>query len=364
VKRFLSWLLVVAILAGFAGTFYYLWNKSKEVPVVYKTESPLVADIVKKAVATGSVVPRKEVAIKPQISGIVEQLNVEAGQMVKQGEVLARIRVVPNMGAESAAENRLKTAQISLANAQIDFDRNRNLNEQGILAKSSYQQFEKALELAQQEVAAATDNLQIVREGSSKRLASSATTQVRATVSGMVLEVPIEVGNSVIEANTFNDGTTIATVADMAEMIFEGRVDESEVGKLKLGMELLLTVAAIDQERFTAKLEHIAPKGVEQDGAIQFEIRAAISLAQGFFLRANYSANADIVLDKRTQVLAISESLLQFDDKQQPYVEVETGPQQFTRKDVKVGLSDGITIEILEGIAAGDKIKNPNTAST
>lgn len=362
-KRVLSLLAILLVLAAFAGTFYYLWNKSKDVPVVYKTESPVVADIVKKAVATGSVVPRKEVAIKPQISGIVEQLFVEPGQMVKAGEVLARIRVVPNMGAESAAENRLKTAEISLANAQLDFDRNKHLSDEGIVAKSAYQQFQLALDLAKQEREAAIDNLQIVREGASKKLASTSTTQVRATVAGMVLEVPIEIGNSVIEANTFNDGTTMATIADMAEMIFEGKVDESEVGKLQIGMELLLTVAAIDGKQFTAKLEHIAPKGVELDGAIQFEIRAAISLAEGFFLRANYSANADIVLDKRTQVLAISESLLQFDENQQPFVEVETGPQQFEKRPIKIGLSDGITIEVLEGIAATDKIKNPNSAS-
>lgn len=363
-KRVVSYLIVLTILAAFVGTFYYLWNKSKEVPVVYKTETPFTTDIVKKAVATGSVVPRKEVAIKPQISGIIEELFIEAGQTVKQGETLARIRVVPNMGAESAAENRVKTSEIALQNAQLDFDRNKSLSDQGILAKSSYQQFQRALDLAKAEHEAAIDNLQIVREGASKKLASSATTQVRATVSGMVLEVPIEVGNSVIEANTFNDGTTIATIADMGEMVFEGKVDESEVGKLRPGMELLMTVAAIDQRQFKATLEHIAPKGVAQDGAIQFEIRAAIELAEGFFLRANYSANADIVLDKRTQVLAVPESLLQFGDNQQPYVEVETAPQQFEKRNVKVGLSDGINIEVVEGVSAGDKIKNPNTASS
>lgn len=363
-KKAFSILAVLVVLAAFVGTFYYLWNKSKEVPVVYKTESPFVADIIKKAVATGSVVPRKEVAIKPQISGIIEELFVEAGQVVKTGEILARIRVVPNSGAVSAAENRLKTAKISLDNAQLDLDRNRNLNEQGIVAKSSYQQFQLAVDLAQAEHEAAIENLQIVKEGASQKLASSSTTQVRATVSGMVLEVPIEIGNSVIEANTFNDGTTIATIADMGEMIFEGKVDESEVGKLRQGMELLLQVAAIDQQRFKATLEHIAPKGVEQDGAIQFEIRAAIELQEGAFLRAGYSANADIVLDRRSQVLSITESLLQFDDQQKPYVEVETGPQVFQRRELKIGLSDGITIEVLEGLTSGDKIKNPNSAST
>lgn len=363
-KRAFTWLAILFVLAAFAGTFYYLWNKSKEVPVVYKTEEPFIADIVKKAVATGSVVPRKEVAIKPQISGIVEELFVEAGQVVKSGEILARIRVVPNMGAVSGAENRLEKANISLESAQRDLGRNQHLSDQGIVAKSSYQQFQLAYDLAVAEKAAAIDNLQIVREGSSKKLASSATTQVRATVSGMVLEVPIEIGNSVIEANTFNEGTTIATIADMAEMIFEGKVDESEVGKLRQGMELVLTVAAIDQARFTAHLERIAPKGVEQDGAIQFEIRAAIELSEGHFLRANYSGNADIVLDRRTQVLAIHESLLQFDGDQKTYVEVEVAPQRFERRDIEIGLSDGLTIEVVQGLAAGDKIKNPNSAST
>lgn len=201
-KRALSFLAILLVLAAFGGTFYYLWNKSKEVPVVYKTEAPFVTDIVKKAVATGKVVPRKEVAIKPQISGIIEQLFVEAGQTVKAGEVLARIRVVPNMGGESAAENRLKKAEISLANAQLDLDRNQHLTDQGIVAKASFQQFQLALELAKAEHEAAIENLQIVKEGSSAKLAASSTTQVRATVSGMVLEVPVEIGNSVIEANT------------------------------------------------------------------------------------------------------------------------------------------------------------------
>lgn len=356
-KRVLSLLAIVLVLAAFAGTFYYLWNKSREVPVVYKTESPVVADIVKKAVATGSVVPRKEVAIKPQISGIVEELFVEAGQMVKQGEVLARIRVVPNMGAESAAVNRLKTAEISQANAQLDFDRNRQLNEQGIVAKSTYQQFQLALDLAKAEREAATDNLQIVREGASKKLASTSTTQVRATVSGMVLEVPIEIGNSVIEANTFNDGTTVATIADMAEMIFEGKVDESEVGKLKQGMELVLNIGALQGKPFNATLEYIAPKGVTDQGTIKFTIRAAVKLDKDLYLRSNYSANADIVIDKRENVLSINEGNLIIEGEKK-FVEVETAPQKFDKREIQTGLSDGINIEVVSGLSSTDKIKH------
>jgi HlyD family secretion protein len=355
-KKILLSLVAVAIVATFAGTLWFLWSKSQEEPVVYATNEPFTASIVRKAVATGSVVPRREIAIKPQVSGIVGELFVEPGQQVAKGDVIAKVIIVPDMLSLSGAEGRRNRARINLENAELEHQRNRELFAQGVISEAAFQIFETELKTAREELDGAEDNLTLIREGARRKSHLSTNTLVRATASGMVLEVPVEPGDSVIEANTFNDGTTIASVADMEEMIFEGTVDESEVGKLREGMELMLTIGAIDQEEFKATLEYISPKGVEEEGAIQFEIRAALQLDPKHFVRANYSANADIVLDRREDVLAIQESWLQFDDSGS-YVEVEKGSQSFERRNVQTGLSDGITIEITGGLAEGEKIK-------
>ena len=359
-KRIISILAGVLVLTLFGGTVYFLWAKSQKPETVYLTESPKKATIIKKAVATGSVVPRQEVEIKPRVSGIVESLAVEPGQIIEEGDLIARIRLVPDMVNLNNAQNRVARAQIALDSAAKDFERNKALHRDGIIAQAAFQPFESAYQSAQTELEAARDNLELIQKGILRSAGSTSNTLVRSTIRGMVLEVPVEVGHSVIETNTFNAGTTIATVADMDDMIFEGRVDESEVGKLQPGMTLLLTIGAVENRQLEATLEHIAPKGVEEEGAIQFEIRAAVKPDPNLFLRANYSANADIVLDKREQVLAIDEGLLQFEGEQ-AYVEVETGPQQFERRNVETGLSDGIQIEIVSGLAETDKVKNPNT---
>jgi HlyD family secretion protein len=360
VKKLFGILAALVFLVLVVGTGVFLFKKSAKKPVVYRTETPARADIVKKTVATGSVVPRKEIAIKPQISGIVEELYIEAGQIVKQGDLVAKVRVIPNMSSLSAAEARVNQAQIALENAARENERQKRLYSEGTVAQSVYQSAETAWKSATEELAAAKDNIDIVRKGASARVGSATNTLIRATIAGMVLQVPVEVGNSVIEANNFNDGTTIATLADMDDMIFKGKVDESEVGKIKPGMDLVLTIGAIENTKIEATLERIAPKGVEENGAIQFEIRAAVKPQHDVFLRANYSANADIVLDKRTQVVAIPEAVLQFDGDK-PFVEVETAPQTFEKRQIKTGLSDGIQIEIVEGLAETDKVKNPNT---
>ncbi len=359
-KKVLFSLLGIALLASFAGTLYFLWAKSQEEPVVYETNRPFVASIVKKTVATGSVVPRKEVAIKPQVSGIIDRIYVEPGDIVKRGDLIAKVTIIPNMVSLSGAENRLSRSRISLENAETEYQRNRQLFQEGVVSEATYRVWEIELKNAKQEVLAAEDNLAVIREGARKKSAYAGNTLVRATASGMVLEAEVEEGDSVIEANTFNDGTTIATVADMTEMIFEGNVDESEVGKLREGMELLLTVGAVEKEQFRASLEYIAPKGVEEEGAIQFQIRAAMDLKENIFVRANYSANADIVLDKRDDVLAIQESWLQFDDEG-TFVEVETGDQEFELRRVETGLSDGLVIEILTGLTEEDRVKHPGS---
>ncbi|MCB0835545.1 MAG: efflux RND transporter periplasmic adaptor subunit [Bacteroidetes bacterium] len=352
-------LLVGGLVGLFIWTGFFLYNKNQEKPIVYKTESPAYRDIINKTVATGSVVPRKEIEIKPQVSGLVKAIYVEPGDVVKTGDLIATVRIIPNMVTLNNAESRVKRAEISLKNARRDYERNKKLAEEGVIAAAVYQQFELTYDNAKEEMAAAKDNLELIREGATQRSGNSSNTNIRATISGMVLDVPVEEGNSVIEANTFNDGTTIAVIANMDEMIFEGKVDESEVGKISEGMDLLLTIGAIEEEKFHAKLEHISPKGVAENGAIQFEIRAAVQLKENQFIRAGYSANADIVLERKDSVLAISESLLIFEDNK-PYVEVERIFQRFEKVPVETGLSDGIYIEVLSGLDTDAKIKNPN----
>lgn len=358
-KKALKIILGVIILSVFAGTIVYLYKKSQAKPVVFETSTATVIDIVKKTVATGKIVPRKEIEIKPQISGIISELYVEPGEKVKIGDMIAKIRIIPNMISLNEAEARVNRAKISLDDASANYDRQKSLFESKVIAAAEIQNYEVALKTARQDVSAAENNLQLIRDGITKNAGSASNTIIRSTIAGMVLTVPVEVGNSVIESNTFNDGTTIATVADMGEMIFKGKVDESEVGKLHEGMSLILTVGAIDTENFSAKLEHISPKGIEENGAIQFEIRAAVLLKDNLFIRAGYSANADIVLEHRDSVLAVQESLVKYEGDS-AFVEVETGPQTYEKRFIKTGLSDGINVEVLEGVTKKDKIKLQN----
>ncbi|MEO5990090.1 MAG: efflux RND transporter periplasmic adaptor subunit, partial [Ferruginibacter sp.] len=340
---------------------YFLYNKSQKPPEVFKTTMPFVTSIVKKTVATGSVTPRKEVNMKSQVSGIIEKLYIVAGQQVKQGDVIAKIKIIPNMLNLANAENRISSAQINYDNAKLDYDRNKMLFDQSVISKADMQSVELRVNSYKVELDASINQLQIIKEGASKTAGSSSNTFVKATITGMVLDVPVKEGGQVIESNTFNEGTTIASVANMGEMIFEGKLDESEVGKVHENMDIVLTIGAIDKESFKAKLEYIAPKGITENGAIQFLIRASISKENSSFLRAGYSANADIILSKKDKVIAIPESALQF-EKEKPFVEVEKGNQVFEKRFVKTGLSDGINIEILEGIQKTDKLKMPQLA--
>lgn len=356
-KKTLFIIFSVLIVGVLAWTLFYLYEKSQEEPVRYETEQPAYTDIVQKTVATGSVVPRKEIDIKPVVSGIIDRLYVEPGERVEAGQVLARIEVIPNMVTLNNAENRLERAEIALDNAMTEYERSKKLYDQGVISYADFQPIELAKRNAVSEKQAAMDNLQIIREGASSKNSEKSNTLVRSTISGMVLDVPVEIGNSVIEVNNFNEGTTIATVADMTDLIFEGQVDESEVGKISEGMDLILTVGAIADEKFTAVLEYISPKGVEENGAIQFEIKAAVNLKENRFIRAGYSANADVVLARRDSVLAINEGLVQYEGDTATFVEVRNGDQKFDKRSVKLGLSDGITVEVLEGIEPGEEIK-------
>lgn len=357
-KKVLLGLFIVVFLGLSAWLGYYFYKKSNTDPVVYNTEAPFEADIVKKTVATGSIVPRKEVQVKSQVSGIVEELHVEAGQVVKKGQLLAKIRIVPNMVSVNNAETQLQTARINFNEAKRELARYEQLYEQKVIPEQEYRKYKSDYDLKREALQAAESNLLLVREGASRKSGQSSNL-VYSTIDGMLLDVPVKVGTSIIERNNFNEGTTIATVADMRSLIFEGKIDESEVGKLKENMDLLLTIGAIEGKVFSAKLEYIAPKGVLEEGSIKFPIRAQVLLDDKDFIRAGYSANADIVLDKRENVLAIKESMLKF-EKEQPYVEVEKSPQVFEKRLVKTGLSDGINIEIVSGLNKKEKIKVPD----
>ncbi|OYU97167.1 MAG: efflux transporter periplasmic adaptor subunit [Bacteroidetes bacterium B1(2017)] len=346
----------------FVYTIWFLYKKSEQKPIVYNTISMLKTNVIQKTVATGAVVPRKEVNIKPQVSGIVEKLFVVAGDKIHKGDMIARIRIIPNMINLANAESRINRAQLAFESAKIDYERNQKLFDAKMIAYAEFQQVKLAFNNSKEELDAAQNNMQLIKEGVSKNSGKATNTIVKSTIDGMVLDVPLKEGSSVIESNTFNEGTTIATVADMGEMIFEGKVDESEVGKIKPGMDLILTVGAIDADKFGAKLEYIAPKGIKENGAIQFQIKAKVELQKNTFLRAGYSATADIVLARKDSVWSIPESVLQF-DKDVPFVEVETKPQTFEKRSIKTGLSDGISIEILNGLNPADKIKDPNIAS-
>lgn len=357
IGKILLWVLLGAF---FIGTFVFLYQKSQKPPVKYKILKPEIGNVITKTVATGSVVPRKEIQVKPQISGIIDKVYVEPGEHIEKGTVLAKVRIIPDMVNLNAAESRVKQAEIQRDDAQIDFERQKELFEKEVISKTEFQKAATAFSAAKQELEGARNNLQLIKEGVSKDYASASNTLIRSTIDGMVLDVPVKEGNSVIQANTFNDGTTIAVVADMTDMIFEGKIDETEVGKIEPGMKLLLTIGAIEEEKFDAVLTYIAPKGVEENGAIQFEVKADVKLKENQFVRAGYSANADIVLEQRDSVMTVDESLIKF-DKDTAFVEifkgVVDGKQMFEKQVVKTGLSDGIKIEIKDGISLETELK-------
>ena len=355
-KTLFRFFITILFVVLFAGTLYFLYDKSKERPLVFDTEHPFITDISRKAVATGAIVPRKEIEVKPQISGVIDHIFVEPGDTVKKGNLIAKLEIIPDMISLNNAETRMKLARIGITDAEREFTRRRRLYEKGIISEADFLQHEIEFSKAKEELVAAESNLQLIREGTKHQSEETTNTLVKSTIKGMVLDIPVEVGDSVIEANVFNVGTTIAIVADMTEMIFRGRVDESEVGKIREGMDIRLTIGAMETETYHATLEYIAPKGIEEKGAIQFEIRAAVTLNPSQFLRAGYSANADIVFEQRKNVLAVRESLLQFDGDR-VFVEIENAPQQFEKRFIDVGLSDGIHIEIISGLKPADRIK-------
>jgi len=329
-------------------------NKSKN---TYKTELPERRNIIKKTVATGKVIPEDEIEIKPQISGIVDKLYVEEGDLIKNGDLIAKIKVVPNEQALNSSKGRLERAKINLENAQIEFNRNKSLYNDNVITKREFETVELNYNQSKQEVSNAYADLQIIKLGSVGG-SSIANTNIRSTIDGTVLEIPVKLGQQVTESNNFNPGTTIAIIADLKKMIFEGKVDESEVGKLKNGMPLDINLGAVQNQKFNANLRFIAPKGNEESGAVKFKIEGVVYLDSLDVVRAGYSANASMILEKKDSVLSISESVVQYDRKTgQSYVEIEISEQKFERKDILTGISDGINVEVLSGISEIDKIK-------
>lgn len=350
-------LVLVALL--FVWTFVFLYQKSQPKETVYEVVNPEVTDLEKATIATGKVEPRDEVLIKPQISGIIAEVYKEAGQTVKQGEVIAKVKVIPELGQLNAAESRVRLAEISARQAETDFARTRKLYDDKLISAEEYEKGEVGVKQAREELQTAKDNLEIVKEGITKNSASFSSTLIRSTITGLILDVPIKVGNSVIMSNTFNDGTTIATVANMNDLIFRGNIDETEVGRIHEGMPVKLTIGALQDLSFDATLEYISPKGVEENGANRFEIKAAVDAPDSVQIRSGYSANAEIVLERAKQALALPESTVEFSgDSTFVYVLTDSVPQQkFQRRPIEVGMSDGIKIAVRSGLTAQDKVR-------
>ena len=360
-KRIILILIGVAFAALLLSTFWFLWRKTRPVKTVYTIEQPKLDTLRQFVVATGKVQPRDEVEIKPQISGIIAELHKEAGQTVRKGEIIATVKVIPEMGQLSSAESRVALAEISLDQTRREADRTERLHAKGVVSDEEAEQSRTKLRQAEEELQNARENLEIVQNGITSRYKELSNTQIRSTIDGMILDVPIKVGNSVIQSNTFNDGTTIATVADMTNMQFQGNVDETDVGKLHEGMGVKLTIGALQNVELDALLEYVSPKATEESGVVLFEVKAAAVIPADVFVRAGYSANANIIIESREGVLTLPESTLEFEEgKSYVYVltsDEKSDEQRFEKRPVEIGLSDGMRVEIVSGVTADERIR-------
>ena len=354
-KKFGKYLMIFLAVVVFAGTFVYLFQRSRPKEALYEEQEAKVGDIVRSTVVTGKIQPRDEVNIKPQISGIISELYKEAGQMVKKDEIIAKVKVIPDMGALSSAQSRVRLAEVNLNQAKTNYNREKALYDKELVSADEYEKVLQAYNQAKEELAGAKEALEIIRDGVSSANASGSSTLVRSTISGLILDVPVKVGNSVTQSNTFNDGTTIATVADMDDLIFDGNIDETEVGRLSTGMPVKISVGALQDLSFDAILEYISPKATVNNGANQFEIKASVKIPSDVTIRSGYSANAEIVLDKADGVVTLPESAIQFEGEK-TYVMIKEA-DNYVRRDVQTGLSDGINIEVKDGIKPGDKVR-------
>jgi RND family efflux transporter, MFP subunit len=357
-KKVLKFALLIIAAFLVIWTFWFLWQKSRPKEKKYVIEAVTIGTIEKRSVATGKVDPRNEILIKPQMSGIIAAVYKEAGDVVKAGDVIAKIKVIPDMVSLNSAESRVSRAKISFDQTKRNYDRDKKLYADKVISKEDFEKTELQFKNDKEELKAAKDNLSLTRDGISTNSAAYSTTLVRSTINGTILDIPIKVGNSVIQSNNFNDGTTIATVANMSDMLFVGKLDETEVGKISVGMPMDITIGALEDQKLTAKLEYVSPKGKEENGAIMFEMKAAVKVPKGVFIRAGYSANAEIVFSKAQNALTVPESCIEFGgDTAFVYVLKTKEPQVFEKRQVKVGLSDGMKIEIKSGLKLKDKIR-------
>jgi HlyD family secretion protein len=349
-------LIGVLVLGAMWAATYFIKTNSKSA-ITYETTTPFTSTIERKTVATGKVIPQEEIEIKPQITGIIERILKEEGDNVKVGDLIATIRVVPNEQALNQARGRVRNAELALNTLKIEYDRNKKLYDRGVISNQSFVDLQLRYDQAQQELKNSKVDYQIILKGSAGG-ATNANTNILATVNGTILEIPVEVGDQVILANNFNDGTTVATIADLGKMIFEGQVDEGEVGKLEVGMPLEISLGAINDKTFDATLKFIAPKGIEESGAVKFKIEGDVAVNDSILIRAGYSANASLTLEKKEDVMVIPEALLQFDrETDKPYVEIATGDQQFERREIEIGISDGVNVEVVSGLEMEDEVK-------
>ena len=355
-KRITKYIVFTLIAAIILGTFVILYMKSRPEKVTYSEFTASATTIQKTTVITGKIIPRDEVNIKPQINGIISELLKKAGEQVKENEVIAKLKVIPDMNSLSSAQSRVRLSEINLKQARTNYEREKALYDKELVSAEEYDQVLQQYNQAIEEKAAAQDALEVIRDGVSSSNATGSSTLVRSTISGLILDIPVKVGNSVIQANTLNEGTTVATVANMSDLIFDGNIDETEVGSLGEGMQMTITIGALQNYTFDAVLEYIAPKAVENNGTNQFEIKAAVSVAGEGKIRSGYSANAEIVLEKAENVLSVPESTIEFEDDR-TFVYLKTGEQTYERTAVVTGLSDGVNIEILDGLKEGDTVR-------
>ena len=356
-KKILKIVVIVGIAVSLLFVLKYFKDANASEIIDYETEKPFYTSIVKEVIATGKLNPEDEIELKPQVSGIIDKILVEEGDVVKRGDLIARIRVVPNEQAVISANSRINSARLSYNNAKTLFDRSKKLFEKGVISKQDFENSELSMEQSKEGLTQAQNDYKIIKKGTLTG-GSAANTNIFAQISGTILEIPVREGNQVIESNNFNPGTTIATVADMTIMIFEGQVDETEVSKIEEGSEIKIVLGALEEEEFNAKLTFVAPKGIELAGAVQFKIKANVNIPQNVNVRAGYSANAIMEIGNKENILCIKESLLQFNritDK--PFVEIQQEDGSYKSKNVEIGISDGINVEILEGVTENDEIK-------
>lgn len=360
-KKYKKLIIATIIALIFIGTFVFLWQKSQPKEIVYNEFTPEMNEVKKTTIITGKIEPRNEVNVKPQIGGIITDLYKEPGDYVQAGEVIAKVKVIPDMGQLSSAESRVRLASLNLKQAQVDYEREKSLYDQQLVSADEFDKIRQKMDQAKEEVAASQDALQVVRDGVSKSNASASSTLIRSTISGVILDIPVKVGNSVINSNTFNDGTTIASVANMNDLIFRGNIDETEVGRLYNGIPMKITIGALQDLTFDASLEYISPKATDNNGANQFEIKAAVKVGKDDKLRSGYSANAEIILSSVQKALTIPESAIEFSgDSTFVYViKTKGSKKEYERRQVETGLSDGVNIEIKKGLTAKDKVRGP-----